>query len=65
MRLDIICKVSDGGKNPAQILSLSKVRGQCGRTGFRTNSMVTEEPSNLSQQQTLRIGDVFQPYFFS
>lgn len=30
MRLDIICKVSDGGKNPAQILSLSKVRGQCG-----------------------------------
>lgn len=30
MTLDIICKVSDGGKNPAQIFSLSKVRGQCG-----------------------------------
>lgn len=30
MRLDIICKLSNGGKNPAQILSLSRVWGQCG-----------------------------------
>lgn len=31
MRLDIICSVvTDGGKSPAQILSLSRVWGQCG-----------------------------------
>lgn len=55
MRLNIICKVSDGGKRI--LLSLS-MRAMWCRTGFKPGSMVSEEPSKLNQKQTLRI-DVF------